>query len=385
MAQVRGGARPLAPRIDELSLHLDGVDPRAQKSAVAELAMLSSASETARRTIVKKNVERKLIGLLAAEREPQVQCWLMSILSNLASGTTSDVASVKTRQSAVVPVLCSLVTSSSADVQHLAALHLATLSHSEPLSLVISKSGALAHLRSLEQKQALRVNAMQQEASQYARWTLRTAAGRNYKPAFQPKTKFELAQEELELRAQLAAATHMQARVRGHQAQVEYVQEREARTGAATTVQACYRGHLPRNALRKQANASREGVCREYQDGSQEYRERSIAADHQVHAVLDNSPIAATVEVATMVEVDATMQVAAVEGINEPSPKIANPKQELRCGRAGADEHDTLKLDLGIRLTDGGASCRLRCTLRCGLQVVIFPCRFACRWAHKAR
>ena len=36
---------------------------------------------------------------------------------------------------------------------------------------------------------------LQREASQYVRWALRTAQGRNYKPAFTPKTDAEMEAE----------------------------------------------------------------------------------------------------------------------------------------------------------------------------------------------
>ena len=47
---------------------------------------------------------------------------------------------------------------------------------------------------------------MQDESAQYARWALRTAQGRNYKPAYEPKSRFELQKEALEARAQAAGA-----------------------------------------------------------------------------------------------------------------------------------------------------------------------------------
>eukprot|EP00965_Chrysotila_dentata_P120443 3982428-Pleurochrysis_carterae.AAC.1 len=145
----------------------------------------------------------------------------MAILSNLVTSAAPGVPSVKLRQSAAVPILCQLVTSEDSNVQHSAALHLATLSHSE-LSLAIRKSGAYEALLALEGTQreqlpARRHDMRRQEAASYARWALRTPAGRNLKNAFQPKSKLQLEQEELEERAHFAAATQIQgrARVRG--------------------------------------------------------------------------------------------------------------------------------------------------------------------------
>ena len=73
---------------------------------------------------------------------------------------------------------------------------LPTLGHS-------GSSGSLAGRIRPADRHAL----LQQETAQYARWTLRTAQGRNYKPSFQPKPAELVAQEE--------AAVNLQKMERG--------------------------------------------------------------------------------------------------------------------------------------------------------------------------
>jgi len=238
------GSRPLEPRIKELGQLLS--TPADRKAGIAELALLSTSSETARKMIVSCEVESKIISALLLEREPEMQIWLMSILANLAQGSTTVAGSspARERQSGAIPVLCQLVRSSHNEVQSAAALHLATLSHSEHLAGVIGKkNGTVLSLKSLEQ-------ADDPNVAQFARWTLRTAQGRNYKPEFQPKPPEQVAAEEAEEAAeaaeQAASALKMQTKIRGKACETKYKQFQLERKLAATNVQKTYRGHNQR-------------------------------------------------------------------------------------------------------------------------------------------
>ena len=87
------------------------------------------------------------------------------------------------------------------EVQHAAALHLATLSHSANVQLAFKENQrALRCLHAIEGKKSMSLSlpgkqTLQNEALQYARWALRTAQGRNIKPAYVPKTDEELEYE----------------------------------------------------------------------------------------------------------------------------------------------------------------------------------------------
>ena len=100
-----------------------------------------------------------------------------------------------------VPALIGLVQSRNPEVQHAAALHLATLSHSLNVQQAFgANNNALRALHDIERKSskplaAIGKGTLQREASQYVRWALRTAQGRNYKPAFTPKTDAEMEAE----------------------------------------------------------------------------------------------------------------------------------------------------------------------------------------------
>ena len=92
-----------------------------------------------------------------------------------------------------------------------AALHIATLSHAPSLQKAIGQAGGFGSLSKLESMSSLAMASpaqrqLQRDAADYARWTLRTSHGRNYKPAFRPKSPATLRRE--------AAATKAQAHAR---------------------------------------------------------------------------------------------------------------------------------------------------------------------------
>ena len=176
--------RSLKPRLQELTILLENGSMASRKSAVCELALLASRSDSACKAVTEEHLEHLLIRRLAeAEEDVAMQVWLMSVLSNTASDSAS-----RERQLAAVPTLCRLVHSHVPEVQHAATLHLATLSHSRSLQAAIgAHASAVRQLNAIEVKLSTALGtrgtrSMQEEASQYARWALRTPSGRNYKP-----------------------------------------------------------------------------------------------------------------------------------------------------------------------------------------------------------
>ena len=238
--------KPLGPRVASLAGGLDSKDPVTRMAAISELALLVSCSGAARDAVAAGQVESKLLKVLSRTSDSNGQCYIMSILSNLADDQAS-----RERQVTVVPVLATLLKSHSPEVRHAAALHLARLSHSDLQRQALSKSGALPRepfplrqqftltsplplsgglrlLHSMEAEQDMRrVRTLPtlghsgssgtlagkirpsdrhalllQETAQYARWTLRSAQGRNYKPSLQPKSAEFYAQEEAAINLQ---------------------------------------------------------------------------------------------------------------------------------------------------------------------------------------
>ncbi len=231
----------LAPRISELKRQLGQSEP-AVKSACGELAMIASRSINACVAVAEAEIEPPLSKVLGTTHDTSIQCWALSILSN-----TAAVPKSRDRQaSCAVPALCQLLCSPVAEVQHAAALHLATLSHSEGITQAISSSrDAMATIRELEKgsSNALASPAyghLRQEASQYARWALRTAQGRNYKPAYKPKSAAQLEKE---------GAIEIQKRVRSALVAASYRRELRERKAAAVLLQAGYRAHTDRAEL----------------------------------------------------------------------------------------------------------------------------------------
>ena len=217
LPSVMKPSRSLGPRIRELADLLDR--KQHQKSAICELALLASRSASACTAVASGKLERKLVDILATSPDPSIQCWVMSVLANIASDSAS-----RDRQAIAVPSLCSLVGSAVPEVQHSAALHLATLSHSKSLQLVISQNlPVMNQLSAIEGKRsaslASRANhSLQQEAAQYARWALRTPHGRNHKPTYRPKTE-----EELELEASIRVQKHFRSALRAVQVMLEHL------------------------------------------------------------------------------------------------------------------------------------------------------------------
>jgi len=257
------GAKPtksIGPRVQELAQHLSTGPPVKAKAACSELAMLASGSVSACMAVAEAKMEPTLSKVLLKYDDPATQCWAMSILSNCAMNKAS-----RERQSVAVPALCKLITSKYPEVQHAAALHLATLSRSDVLTLAISGNNkSMRTLYDIEQKKSVTLagpgcQSLQQEASHYARWALRTAQGRHYKPAYVPKSQAQLDYE---------ATVAIQARVRSSFMANSYRNEMKARRAAATIVQAGYRGHTGRSAVAQQimveapAAALLQGVMR---------------------------------------------------------------------------------------------------------------------------
>ena len=116
--------KPLGPRVASLAGGLDSKDPVTRMAAISELALLVSCSGAARDAVAAGQVESKLLKVLSRTSDSNGQCYIMSILSNLADNQAS-----RERQVAVVPALATLLKSHSPEVRHAAALHLARLSH----------------------------------------------------------------------------------------------------------------------------------------------------------------------------------------------------------------------------------------------------------------
>jgi hypothetical protein len=85
--------------------------------------------------VAEAKLEPQLTKVLRDSKDPTTVCWTLSILSNCASSKAS-----RERQSVAIPALAALITSPIPEVQHAAALHLATLSHSDSLAAVIGSS-----------------------------------------------------------------------------------------------------------------------------------------------------------------------------------------------------------------------------------------------------
>ena len=237
---VAKAAKTLGPRISDLKeqLALKSGNEGRMKGACCELALLASRSLSACAAVANAQLEPELGKILTSNADATTQCWTLSILSNCAS-----IGDSRERQAAIVPTLCKLVQSPIPEVQHAAALHLATLSHSSAVQAAFGENQrALRMLHSIESKASAPLSkpgkaSLQSEASQYARWALRTAQGRNYKPAYIPKTDEELA---------LEASINIQARVRSSFVAASYRKEMAQRRAAATILQAGYRGHTSR-------------------------------------------------------------------------------------------------------------------------------------------
>ena len=240
----RGGvakaAKSLGPRITDLKEQLAGFSSNESraKGACCELALLASRSLSACAAVAEAELEGELGQILKKSADPTTQCWTLSVLSNCAS-----IGGSRERQAVVVPVLCKLVQSSVPEVQHAAALHLATLSHSSTVQAAFGENQrALRMLHSIEGKSSAPLSkpgkaSLQAEASQYARWALRTAQGRNYKPAYIPKSEEELAED---------ASVSIQARVRSSFVAQQYKKEMAQRKAAAVILQSGYRSHKSR-------------------------------------------------------------------------------------------------------------------------------------------
>lgn len=187
-------SRSLLPRIRELAEQLEHEGQ--QKSAICELALLASRSTSACTAVANAKLEQKLVDVLITSTDAAIQTWTMSTLANIASDSAS-----RDRQALAVPALCTLITSSVPEVQHSAALHLATLSHSMVLQTAIGQQvSVMNQLYAIEGKSSASfaspaTRSLQREAAQFARWALRTPHGRNHKPVFKPKSEEELAME----------------------------------------------------------------------------------------------------------------------------------------------------------------------------------------------
>jgi len=243
-ASGSGQARSMAPRVAELGQKLTG-DAMQTKAVCSELAFLASRSMSACTTVADGRLESKLSRVLSQTSDPHLQCDVVGILSNCATASRASCA----RQAASIATLSALVASANPEVQHAAALHLATLSHSDQLSAAIGKSRtAIKTLRELERQASETLASpghasLRQQAAQYARWALRTPRGFHLKPAFKPKP---LHVQEHDSSVQL------QARVRSSFVANQYRNEMKARRAAAAVVQASYRGHHGRTAVAQQ-------------------------------------------------------------------------------------------------------------------------------------
>jgi DNA-directed RNA polymerase subunit K/omega len=244
---ARSPARAVGPRIEALAAQLDS--PATAKAAVAALAMLASCSETARRAMLVNKVEARIVALLSKSTiEPQMQTWGLSVLSNLAVGR----GGLAGAQDARVPMLSALIASHDPEVQHAAALHLATLSHSPEVRRAIARapSAPLTSLYTLEDPATAKepeppspyARRLRDEALDYARLALRTSQGRNYKPAFDRRAFYAYKAQEK------TSATRIQAEARRWRAQGEYNRLRRRRRSGAVIVQ--------KNVRRLQAKAS---------------------------------------------------------------------------------------------------------------------------------
>mmetsp|Transcript_36523 Transcript_36523/g.117283 ORF Transcript_36523/g.117283 Transcript_36523/m.117283 type:complete len:458 (+) Transcript_36523:75-1448(+) len=202
--------------------------------------MLASCSETARRAMLVNKVEARIVSLLSTSTiEPHMQIWGLSVLSNLAvgQGKLPGGQAARNRQ---VAMLAALLSSHDPGVQHAAALHLATLSHSPEVRLAIARapSAPLASLYVLEDPTTAKAapplpyaRRLRDEALDYARLALRTPQGRHYKPAFDRRAFYaHKAQEE-------KGATYIQAEIRRWRAQAEYTRNQSRRTCGAVLVQ----------------------------------------------------------------------------------------------------------------------------------------------------
>ena len=239
--------RGIAPWIKELSTQLSQGEARA-KGAVGELAMLASRSLTACVAVADAKLEAPLAKILKTHKDPHTMCWTMSVLANCASIPAS-----RERQAVAVPALCKLVQSKDPQVQHAATLHLATLSHSAHVQQLFGANyNALRALHDIEKRSSKVLSmpgraSLQQEASTYARWALRTAQGRNYKPAYMPKTDEELEAE---------GAVAIQARVRSSFVANQYRAEMKQRRAAVTIpCRQATAGHIARRSRRARVQA----------------------------------------------------------------------------------------------------------------------------------
>ena len=309
--------KSLSPRIKDLASKLQG--PESQ-GACSELALLASRSLSACRAVADAQIEPELTKLLASSADTTTQRWTLSILSNCAV-----VGGARERQAVAVPALCKLVMSPSPEVQHAAALHLATLSHSTVIQAAFGENQrALKALHAIEGKASVSFGpgqrTLQQEASTYARWALRTAQGRHYKPAYIPKSDEVVA---------LEASVNIQKRVRSSLVAASYRKEMQLRRSAATILQAGYRSHDSRSKMAAEmlvmgpAAALLQGVMRGRQ---QRQRDAAEKAQREV----ENNAAAAKVQA-----------------------RVRGNKARTAKGGAEAEAEELVTFQLSVECTDG--------------------------------
>ena len=376
----RPGSRPAGQRVAQLCSEIKVAATDGQKSAIAELAILASSSESARAAMITTEVEGLLSSFLTGTEDAQLQCWCMSVLANLASDRGAA-RHLHERQSAAVPKLCTLVASPEPTVRHSAALHLATLSRCEPLQHMITKGGGLDRLRVLEKPfnskidaalgkrakpfapttdrdksaAALKAVGLEAETAEYARWTLRTSQGRNLKRNFHPAN--------VKAARELEAARRVQTMQRGHTAYLKYQVEKTQRSSAALSVQAVFRAHLSREGLQKAksvetpAATSLQSAIR----GARERKRRLAEAVEREAAEREAAKVAEqeAARPATAPRcVDLTLSLATTDGseILKVTLKChcdANPKAAGE-GAAAADGNAAAAADAGEPATDAG-------------------------------
>ena len=364
----RPGSRPAGQRVAQLCSEIKVATTDGQKSAIAELAILASSSESARAAMITTEVEGLLSSFLTGTEDAQLQCWCMSVLANLASDRGAA-RHLHERQSAAVPKLCTLVASPEPTVRHSAALHLATLSRCEPLQHMITKGGGLDRLRVLEQPfnskidaalgqrakpsapptdrdksaAALKAVGLEAETAEYARWTLRTSQGRNLKRNFHPAN--------VKAARELEAARRVQTMQRGHTAYLKYQVEKTQRSSAALSVQA-RRPRAPTNAARHltPSRASAQAVFRAHL--SREGLQKAKAVETPAATSLQSAIRGARERKRRLAEA-AEREAAEREAAKAAEQEAARPATAPRC----------VDLTLSLATTDGSEI--LKVTLKC--------------------
>lgn len=155
-----------------------------------------------------------------------------------------------------------------AQVQHAVALHLATVSHSPHVrrAFAVAPSAPLGSLYRLEQGAdpafaiseplAPHARRLRDEALEYARWSLHTSQGRNYKPDYDPPSFFA------RQAAKEASVQRLQAAVRGVKALRAFRTLLSQRAQMASSVQAHYRGVLTRREVAAHRSEVRPAAAR---------------------------------------------------------------------------------------------------------------------------